>query len=125
MEERDIENAREFLEERNPQASAELKRALLADWVALSEALATMEGFWERMEQDGPQRYIDDMLRLAGVCNAVNLRGVAHDRATYIVQNNVDPEMPLEQWNERVELAGTGFLDGFIMGARFMHLRGH
>jgi hypothetical protein len=124
MQEQDVETVRAFIEEHNPQASAELKQAMLADYIALGDALATMDGFWERLEQDGPEHHIDALLRLAGVCNAVTLRELAHDRAKYIVQHNVDPELPLDQWNERVELAGTGFLDGFIIGARFMRLRG-
>ena len=124
MEERDIETARAFIEEQNPHASRELRQALLTDYVALGDALATMEGFWERMETSDPDEYVDGMLRLAGVCNGVTLQALARDRAEYIVRNNVDPELPLEQWNESVELAGTGFLDGFIIGARFMRLRG-
>jgi hypothetical protein len=122
VEDRDIETARAFIEEQNPQASAQLRQALLTDYVALGDALATMEGFWERMGQSG--EVVDGMLRLAGVCNAVTLQALARDRAEYIVQNNTAPELPLEQWNERVELTGTGFLDGFVIGARFMRLRG-
>ena len=124
MEDRDIETARAFIEQQNPQASREVRQALLTDYVALGDALATMEGFWERMAETDPNEYVDGMLRLAGVCNAVTLQALARDRAEYIVQNNSDPEQPLEKWNESVELAGTGFLDGFIIGARFMRLRG-
>ena len=124
MEERDIETARAFIAEQNPHASGEVRRALLTDYVALGDALATMEGFWERMEETDPNELVDGMLRLAGICNAVTLHALARDRAQYIVQNNVDPELPLEKWNEMVELTGTGFLDGFIIGARFARLRG-
>jgi hypothetical protein len=124
VEERDIETARAFIEEQNPHASREVLQALLVDYVALGDALATMEGFWERMQDGDPHEYVDGMLRLAGVCNAVTLQALARDRAQYVVENNAAPELPLEKWNEMVELAGTGFLDGFIIGARFMRLRG-
>ncbi|MEY9871587.1 hypothetical protein ABH931_001060 [Streptacidiphilus sp. MAP12-33] len=123
MREQDIETVRAFIEERNPHASPELRQALLADYVALGDAVATMEGFWERLESSDPDDYVDGMLRFAGVCNGVTLQALARDRAQYIVQNNTEPELPLEQWNERVELAGTGFMDGFVIGARFMRLR--
>lgn len=124
MDDQDIENARAFITERNPHAPKELREALLTDHIALHDALATMEGFWEGMESRDIHDYVDGMLRLAGLCNAVELRELARDRAQYIVENNVAPNLPLEQWNEMVELTGTGFLDGFIIGARFLSLRG-
>ena len=124
MEERDIETARAFVQEQNPHVSEEVRAACLADYVALHDALATMEGFWERMEDTDPNEYVDRLLRLAGICNGVTLQALARDRAQYIVEGNVPPEVPLDKWNEMVELAGTGFLDGFIIGARFMRLRG-
>jgi hypothetical protein len=123
VEDRDIETARAFIEEQNPHVPKELRHALLADHIALHDALASMEGFWERMQDGDPNDFVDDMLRLAGVCNGVTLQALARDRAQYVVENNVAPELPLEQWNQMVELTGTGFLDGFIIGARFMRLR--
>jgi hypothetical protein len=124
MEQRDVETARAFIKEQNPHASEQVRQAVLEDYVALGDALATMEGFWERVEEADPSEYVDGMLRLAGVCNAVTLHALARDRAEYIVQNNTNPELPLKEWNEQVELAGTGFLDGFVIGAGFMRLRG-
>jgi hypothetical protein len=123
VEDRDIETARAFITEQNPQATEEVRAAFLADYVALHDAHASMEGFWERMEEVDPHDIIDGVQRLVGICNAVSLRSLAHDRAQYIVENNVPPELPLAQWNEMVELTGTGFLDGFLIGARFMRLR--